>query len=140
MALDSGNSRIWPLEDLYFYFKSYLFPKETLNTKMNSKFCSSNCLSLHVAVFIPAYTANSTEVCAENQPTLLYHRKEPGSYYEFTSTMVKPYTSTQNFVYCSDREKALFKGFGTPVFRVKRMVHGSIVVEEQMLQLLFNKY
>lgn len=66
---------------------------------MNSKFCS----------------ANSTEVCAENQPTLLYHRKEPGSYYEFTSTMVKPYTSTQNFVYCSDREKALFKGFGTPM-------------------------
>lgn len=49
-------------------------------------------------------------------PILLHHKKEPGSYYELSSTMVKLHAPTQNvLVYGTDGEKALAEGFGRPL-------------------------
>ena len=49
-------------------------------------------------------------------PILLHHRKEPGSYYELSSTMIKLHAPIQNvLVYGTDGEKALAEGFGRPL-------------------------
>ena len=50
------------------------------------------------------------------RPVLLHHRKEPGSYYELSSTMIKLHAPTQNIlVYGTEGEKALAEGFGRPM-------------------------
>ena len=49
-------------------------------------------------------------------PILLHHKKEPGSYYELSSTMIKLHAPIQNvLVYGTDGEKALAEGFGRPL-------------------------
>lgn len=49
-------------------------------------------------------------------PVLVHHKKEPSSYYELSSTMVKLNANTQNvLVYGTDGEKALGEGFGRPL-------------------------
>ena len=49
-------------------------------------------------------------------PILLHHKKEPDSYYELSSTMIKLHGPTQNvLVYGTDGEKALAEGFGRPL-------------------------
>ena len=48
-------------------------------------------------------------------PTLVHHKKEPSSYYELSSTMIKLNAKTQNvLLYGTDGEKALGEGFGRP--------------------------
>ena len=49
-------------------------------------------------------------------PVLIHHKKEPSSYYELSSTMIKLNSKTQNvLVYGTDGEKALGEGFGRPL-------------------------
>lgn len=49
-------------------------------------------------------------------PVLLHHRKDPGSYYELSSIMIKLHAPIQNvLVYGTDGEKALAEGFGRPL-------------------------
>ena len=55
-ALDSGNSRIWPLKNLHLLVLKLFVSKTNLNTTMNSKFCSSNCLSPHMAACLQEQT------------------------------------------------------------------------------------
>ena len=49
-------------------------------------------------------------------PVLVHHKKEPSSYYELSSTMVKLNANTQNvLVYGTDGQKALGEGFRRPL-------------------------